>query len=85
MGGIGSILCFHRIMEWFGFKGTLKTILFQPLPWSGTPSTIAEVAVNKDNGKLLEKEELLKNFQFLLSRAYLYINISPNLRNLGYL
>lgn len=30
----------HRIMKWFGLKGTLKTIQFQPsLTWAGTPAT----------------------------------------------
>lgn len=38
-GGIGSILCFHRIMGWFGLEATLKTIPFQPLSWGTFHST----------------------------------------------
>ena len=30
---------FHRIIEWFGLEGTLKSIQFQPLPWAGLPPT----------------------------------------------
>lgn len=42
----------HRVLEWFGMEGTLKIILFQPLSWAGTASTIVEIVLSKDNDKL---------------------------------
>ena len=29
----------HRVLEWVGLGGTVKTILFHPLSWTGMPST----------------------------------------------
>lgn len=52
---------FPRVIRWFGLEGTLKSILFHPLPWARPllPAQAAQNPIQTGLGHCLSEQSVL--------------------------